>query len=89
MAFTVPTFTKLKIVEQIYLEIFCTEFFPDRSGKVKVRVLIYVRPVIIEWLPIFSFLWKYFFFDDLKKKLPLESIMNIGQIVQLLVLRHR
>jgi len=55
MAFTIPTFTKLKFIEQIYLEIFCTEFCPDSLRKVKVRVYIYVRPVSTEWLPIDKF----------------------------------
>jgi hypothetical protein len=67
MAFTVPTFTKLKIVEQIRLQIFCIEICPDRLGKVKVRLQIYVRSVSIKWLPIVPFSWKYCFFQWFKK----------------------
>jgi len=64
LAFAVPTFTKLRIVEQIYLGVSFTEFCPDRLGKVKVRVNIYVRPVSTEWLPIIPLSWKYWFLDD-------------------------
>jgi len=56
------------MIEQIYLEIFWTEFCPDSLGKVKVRVYIYVSPVSTEWLPIFPFSWKYCFFDDFFKE---------------------
>lgn len=55
MAFTVPTFTKLRIVERIYLEIFCTEFCPDRLGKLKYMYIFMYAPLVQNDCQLFDF----------------------------------